>query len=537
MAQTHSLDLEASSSQYASIADASQTGLDITGDISFEAWVKLESLGNKVYILSKDDYVSGERGYGFYIDTSNRPSAYFANASDQFTEVRTGTALTTGVWYHLAVSIDVSAGDSGFIFYLNGFVLSNTTISNNATSIGNNSADFRVGMQSPDANFFDGQIKDVRVFSDIRSGAEIASDAHTEDVSDANLVGEWNFNNAYTDSSGNSNTLTSSGSPVFTTNIPWQGTAGISGSTYLETNLVSYWSLDESSGTRVDAHSTNDLTDNNTVLAGTGKISNGADFERDNSESLTITDGSQSGLDIVGNMSISFWWKPESNNVFQWLISKYLLSGNQRGYGVYFDGTNSLNFASSSDGTSTNTVDLGKTFIPSNGTWYYIAISYSTTGVVETFVNGVSLGINSGYKTSIFNSSSEFAIGRGNLDSWTDGIIDEVAVYSRALHYGDVLDLYDDGNGTPYTGVQNLTLTADQGSYTLTGQDVTLRRGKLMVADLGQYVLTGFDVILRRSGWTNQSKNSSSWSNRSKNSSNFTNASKATSVWTNQSKS
>ena len=44
MANSHSLDLESSSSQYASITDASQTGLDITGDLTIELWAKFESL-------------------------------------------------------------------------------------------------------------------------------------------------------------------------------------------------------------------------------------------------------------------------------------------------------------------------------------------------------------------------------------------------------------------------------------------------------------------------------------------------------------
>jgi hypothetical protein len=41
---THSLDLELSSSQYAYITDANQTGLDITGDFTIEAWIKLNRL-------------------------------------------------------------------------------------------------------------------------------------------------------------------------------------------------------------------------------------------------------------------------------------------------------------------------------------------------------------------------------------------------------------------------------------------------------------------------------------------------------------
>jgi len=42
-AASASIDLERSSSQYLSITDASQTGLDFTGDFTIEGWVKLES--------------------------------------------------------------------------------------------------------------------------------------------------------------------------------------------------------------------------------------------------------------------------------------------------------------------------------------------------------------------------------------------------------------------------------------------------------------------------------------------------------------
>src|SRR6056300_304684 len=50
------------------------------------------------------------------------------------------------------------------------------------------------------------------------------------------------------------------------------------------TDLVSFWKLDEASGTRVDAFGSNDLTDNNTVGQGTGTVyANAADFERSNS--------------------------------------------------------------------------------------------------------------------------------------------------------------------------------------------------------------------------------------------------------------
>jgi hypothetical protein len=57
----------------------------------------------------------------------------------------------------------------------------------------------------------------------------------------------------------------------------------------LLTDLVAWWSLDEASGTRVNAHNpgTHDLTDNNTVGQTTGVVGNAASFVAANNESLS----------------------------------------------------------------------------------------------------------------------------------------------------------------------------------------------------------------------------------------------------------
>ena len=68
-------------------------------------------------------------------------------------------------------------------------------------------------------------------------------------------------------------THTTSGTPA--TSVGFNPDTGSS----LTTNLISYWKLDETSGTRVDSVGNNDLTDNNTVLYGAGKQGNGADLE------------------------------------------------------------------------------------------------------------------------------------------------------------------------------------------------------------------------------------------------------------------
>lgn len=73
---TYSIDLERGSSQYGAIVDASQTGLDLSTDFSFETWIKLESLpsvaGGNYSIISKD--TTADRSYDFGIKTAGEDS-------------------------------------------------------------------------------------------------------------------------------------------------------------------------------------------------------------------------------------------------------------------------------------------------------------------------------------------------------------------------------------------------------------------------------------------------------------------------------
>ena len=60
----------------------------------------------------------------------------------------------------------------------------------------------------------------------------------------------------------------------------------------------------------------------------------------------------------------------------------------------------------------------------------------------------------------VFTSPGNFGLGRnfGGTDG-LNGTLDEVAIYNRELSYGDVLDLYKEGNGITWTGLTTITTT------------------------------------------------------------------------------
>lgn len=229
----------------------------------------------------------------------------------------------------------------------------------------------------------------------------------------------------------------------------------------LRDNMVSWWELNEESGTRVDAHGSNDLTAGGTggVGFGTGKQGNAADFEAGDTDYLAITDASQSGLDFSTTFSVSAWIKLESAHNGAIISKDADDSAATRGYMFWSDsgvlkalvggGSGTFDFYQSSSSLST-------------GTWYHVVLTCNTSNASATtfefFVNGSSIGngsaIISNNITSIQNNATVFNIGSKNSGAGLsfDGLIDEVGVWSKVLSGTEITDLYNSGNGLTYAG-------------------------------------------------------------------------------------
>lgn len=222
---THSIDLERSSSQNLSISDGSQTGLDITGDMTVEAWVKLESFGSGEFhaVVAKDDG-QPERSYAFsLLNASGTHKACMYNSSDGTNTnttsnlcVDTGT-LSIGTWYHVAWVFDSSGGEVEV--FLDG--VSKGSVNGLNTSNYNSSANFTIGTMGG-SSYFDGLIDDVRIWDLQRTSTEIGDDKGRElNGNETGLVGYWKLNNSLDDASSNNNDLTNNGSAAHSTDTPF----------------------------------------------------------------------------------------------------------------------------------------------------------------------------------------------------------------------------------------------------------------------------------------------------------------------------
>lgn len=181
----------------------------------------------------------------------------------------------------------------------------------------------------------------------------------------------------------------------------------------LLTGLVAFWNLDEESGTRDDAISTNDLTDYNTTGYATGKISNAALFVNANDEALYHADNAELSLGADVTFTVAFWFNPTAVNITQTLIGK------ENGFKIFasqwklvvetYDGSHWCPVASAAY------VDRLE-----NGVWKFVVGWYNaTTDSVYIQVNSKFIGQTYAYSGAQDNSSNWYVGTTG-----TDGAID-----------------------------------------------------------------------------------------------------------------
>ena len=224
MANTHSLDLEQTSSQYAYCAD--NADVSVTGDLTLEAWVKLETDTVDMAIAAKHG-LSDHRSYLFMFDETSgsyylKFFTYADGSNSDLKQIAWNPNVDT--WYHLAVVYDDSTKTAEF--FVNGSSIGSDTGS--VAGIADTDAIFAVGALSAGTGaFWDGKIDEVRLWDDIRTSTEIDDNKSVELVgTETNLVGYWKLNNN-TDDSCKSSDLTLVGSPSYSDDVPFVGATTI----------------------------------------------------------------------------------------------------------------------------------------------------------------------------------------------------------------------------------------------------------------------------------------------------------------------
>jgi hypothetical protein len=229
----------------------------------------------------------------------------------------------------------------------------------------------------------------------------------------------------------------------------------------LSDNLIACWSLDETSGTRADSVGSNNLTDNNTVLSGTGKFSNAADFETGNSEYLSIADNTDLS---TGNIDFTFaaWVNAESvlgSNSGRYIVSKHGASGNFEWGMTHEDQASVERFRANvvANGTSPFvSVAADNLGTPSIATWYYVVFWHDATA------NTINIQVDNGtanstaHSAGVFDGNGTFALGAyaQTPSKFFDGMIDEAAFWKRVLTADERTELYNSGTGMACSSIE-----------------------------------------------------------------------------------
>jgi len=147
------------------------------GAYTLEAWVYLTQNGRKQYIINKGN--TAATTFGMYLETSNKLTGQHGN-----TVFTSTTALSTGSWYHVMMSRDLSNQNKLFI---NGTLEATTT----ATGSTSNTDNLTIGGYTGTPGYsIRGYLDEVRVSSVARytGSFSVATKSYNSDVSTTILV-------------------------------------------------------------------------------------------------------------------------------------------------------------------------------------------------------------------------------------------------------------------------------------------------------------------------------------------------------------
>ncbi len=213
-------------------------------------------------------------------------------------------------------------------------------------------------------------------------------------------------------------------------------------SSRVDTGLVGYWHLDESTGTiAYDASGLGNSGTLTNVPSRQGGINCKAggclNFVPASFQYVDIPDAIS--LKPTEAITVMGWIKPGLLNTREFLATKWngfsveLNSSNQAVSSVYIDGIQ-----------RTTPASLALT----NNTWTHLAFTYdSTSKTLNTYINGnqeIKSLVLSGLSTySMSVSTNNLRIGSYSTYYW-NGLIDEVKVYNRALSASEILNQYNE---------------------------------------------------------------------------------------------
>lgn len=448
-APLESADFESGSNQKASITDASQQGLDITGDLTLECWVKFETVDSFVSFLAKLDLGGTDDSYRMRKNSSTLELTISTDGSNNLTSsVSWSPAVNT--WIHVAITREQSSGETHF--YENGVEMSGSPKTLSAGSaIFDSGADFTLaGGYGQDLHFLDGIMAEARIWNVVRSADDILNHFRKKLAgTEVGLVGYWPLDSDLNDYSTQGNHLTGSGGgPTFVRQIPFGVGAELLTTVNGAVDIKD--AIDPTPGQVLTAIDNASASWQDPPAAGEAPSSlYSSTFVRTNQDQWEITDAAQNGaLEGMLDLSIEAWIRPASLGVNQIIASKIGTGTPNLFYRLRLSSSNHVEVLVSSNGTTTSTKTVTPATAFAVGQWRHVGFTRNgTTGDIQVYIDGQPEGTPlTGVTGTIGGGTVKFAI--GGYDgaspnfSW-DGELSEVRIWATERSAAEIANYYN----------------------------------------------------------------------------------------------
>ena len=386
------------SDDYISVAD--DAALQLTSPMTIEAWIRTES-NSRQGVISKKTSGLSNAGYTIYLDAASGAASINLETQNATATTMPANIINLNVWNHIAYVVDGTV-----TFYLNG---QKQTMLSAVASLATSSDELTLGSEAGGTNPFNGQIDEVRIWSDARSETEIQQNMHRSlDVdTEGNLVAYYKFNQGIAGGTNNSPAVDL---------LPDQSDNDHSGAlnNFTLTGSTTNWIA--SQAVISDQSSAQALIGPGNALDFDGLD----DYVAFGSPPLTATD----------NLTIEAWIRPDAFSGTSYAVYNGTLASD--GYGISFDASGNIGITTGNDGSVVSGTALA------TGSWSHV-VAVRNSGTWELYVNGFAVDITFTQAPDIPNTAAAIGADDTGANAF-DGLIDEVRFWSAARSTAEIQD-------------------------------------------------------------------------------------------------
>lgn len=203
--------------------------------------------------------------------------------------------------------------------------------------------------------------------------------------------------------------------------------------------LVGWW---PGAGSAKDLTGTNHGTLSGGASFATGKVGQAFSFDGING---TVVVPDSSSLRLTNQVTIETWINLRTVATDFAIASKISSGTGLNGYELGIGGNNTLFAQFNSPGGFWPQFAISYASPIVTGVWYHVAWTYDQSAM-KLYLNGLPVATNIIGAHAISTSSSDFRISGADNHVYFNGLIDELAVYNRALSAGEIATIYAAGS-------------------------------------------------------------------------------------------